>query len=94
MSDCHCLQQLDDLHKVLVHQLEVLFSELVVDGVDKEFILLVFEDHSWEQVINDTSEERKIMFQEFGHVGVSHGSDEELLFGHRVILSSQLTSHD
>jgi hypothetical protein len=74
--------------------LEILQSELVVDGVDKELILLLLEYDAWEQVINDTSEQGQIVFEELGHIGVSHGSDEQLLFGHGVVLSSQLASHD
>lgn len=42
---------------------------------------LVGHLHSWEEVRNDILEELNISSQEFGHIAVPHGSDEDHFLG-------------
>jgi hypothetical protein len=59
-------------------------------------VAVVDERHVYarKEILDDTVEEREIVLQELGHIGVTHGSDQHDVLGSGGVLSSEGTSHD
>lgn len=76
MTDLHSLEKLDDLLDVLCWSLVFDLSQLVFDCNLQLTIIDWNNFDSWEQVSDNTFEQRKIMFEEFWHVGILHSSDQ------------------
>ena len=74
--------------------LELLLSEELLHLLLDEGVIWGIDLCGWEQVLDDGIEERQIVFEEFGLIGVLHGSDEHGIFiviGESALKSS---SHD
>jgi hypothetical protein len=61
VTDLHSLKQLNDLLDKCVDQLQILLPQIVLDCLFDESIVNEWYDNCWEQVFDDTREQRQIM---------------------------------
>lgn len=94
MSHSHRLEQLNDFNLEGVNPDEILLLKLLLDSLLQLRVLEEWHLNSGEKILNDTSEEGQILFEEFGHVRITHSSNQEDIFGNGVILPSQLSCHN
>ena len=94
VPDCHRFEQLDDFDLEGFNPDEILLVELLLDSLLQLLILEERHLHSGEQILNDTSEEGQILFEELGHVRITHSSNQKDVFWNCVILSSQFSGHN
>ena len=91
MAHHNSVVKLDDLKIEVRRILEVVLLADFVDGVKEVSILLDGSFNSREQIFNDVLKEGNIVDQEFGHVDIPEGSQEELLLVHVRVLILEKT---
>ena len=67
---------------------------MVVDGPLQVRVVNRGHGHLREQILDDPHEQRQVEGQEFGHVGVSEGSDQNDVFRGGWVRPSQCAGHD
>ena len=74
--------------------MQILFLQTSNNVLGELRIVSFFDDSGGEQILDNSTEERQIVLQEFGHVSILHGSDEHSILGVIRVSSLESTSHD
>lgn len=75
-------------------RLQILFLKTSNNVLGELSVVSFTDDGCGEQILDNSTEERQIVFQEFGHVSILHGSDEHGILRIIWVRSLETTSHD
>jgi hypothetical protein len=92
-ADIECLEEFDDLLDEVWYALETKVGEGLLYLRLQISIIGVRYHNAGEEVTDECTEEREIVTQEFGYVGVPHRTDEDDFFVEIGFGTLQLTCH-
>jgi|LauGreDrversion4_2_1035121.scaffolds.fasta_scaffold05488_12 hypothetical protein len=80
VSNDHGFKQLNNFLNVFGRSLVFNLPQLILNSFLELTIIDERNDNTWEQIIHDTLEQRKIVLKELRDIGISHSTNEDNIF--------------